>query len=246
MQTDHYEIDARLADTHWWWVARRKIIAHLMDRFAGREQSLRILEVGCSTGSNLPMLRRYGSVQAMEMHGPAADVCRRRHPDIPVRHAAIPADLEESFDIICLFDVLEHIEDDAAAVEWIDRHLVDGGKVFITVPAFPFLWSGHDDRAYHFRRYRSNGLQALLRRTFDVPYATHFNTHLFPGIAAERLARRLFGWSDGESDKEFAGTGLPNRILEAVFAAERMWLPALNLPFGVSLFAYACKKAGSA
>lgn len=245
MQTAHYELDARLADTHWWWVARRKIITHLMDRFAGQERGRRILEVGCSTGSNLPMLQRYGSVQAMEMNGPAVDICRQRHPDIPVRRAAIPAALDDSFDIICLFDVLEHIEDDAAALEWLDGHLVSGGKVFFTVPAFPFLWSGHDVRAHHYRRYRRSGLQELLSRTFDVRYVTHFNTHLFPGIAVERLARRLFALSDGETDKEFAGTGIPNRVLETVFAAERMWLPGLNLPFGVSLFAYA-HKSGSA
>jgi len=245
MQENHYELDARLADTHWWWVARRRIIAHLMDRFVGPGQGRRVLEVGCSTGSNLPLLQRYGTLQAMEMHAPSVALCRRRHPEVPVRHSAIPAALNESFDIICLFDVLEHIEDDAAALDWIHSHLLPGGRVFLSVPAFPFLWSGHDERAQHCRRYRRKGLEDLLTRVFDVQYMTYFNTHLFPGIAAERLVRRLFGEPEGADDKEFGASGVANWLLQAVFAAERFWLPALSLPFGVSLFAYARKAGGS-
>lgn len=240
MDAEHYELDATLAEAHWWWVGRRWIISHLMDKLLDDGNSRTILEVGCSTGSNLAMLERYGAVEAMEMFAPAADHCRQRHPRIPVYNEAIPTRLERQYDVICLFDVLEHIEDDVEAMDWIDRHLAPGGTLFLTVPAFQFLWSRHDELAHHFRRYTRGRLRALLNRRFLVRYATYFNFHLFPLIAAVRLLQRLFGLG-GKRDKAAGGTGLANPVLKSIFAAERMWLPGLSLPFGVSIFAAARK-----
>ena len=243
MDADHYQLDAQLADRHWWWVARRRVLNHLMSRLLSPAEQRRILEVGCSTGSNLPMLQRHGSVQAMEMHEPAAALCRDRHPDIRVYDGGIPDPLRDTFDVICLFDVLEHIEDDAGALEWIDDHLRPGGTVLITVPAYRFLWSRHDELAHHFRRYTRPELEKLLGERFDLAYCSYFNTHLFPVIAGIRLLQRLTGDRGGDSDKAAGGTGPANRILQTVFALERAWMPRLRLPFGVSIFAAAKKAA---
>lgn len=243
MRADQYELDARLAERHWWWVARRMILARLMDRLVGTATGRRVLEVGCSTGSNLPMLRRYGSVRAIEMHRPAVEFCRRHHPDIQVDQAAIPDPLDDRFDIICLFDVLEHILDDRLALDWIDDHLAPGGMVLLTVPAYPFLWSRHDEVAHHHRRYTMKSLIPLVSERFDLRYATHFNTHLFPAIAAVRLIQRLLRLPGGEDDKAAGGAGPLNALLRTVFALERLWLPSIRLPFGVSIFAAAAKRA---
>ena len=245
MQEDHYDLDAALADSHWWWVARRKLIGHLMDRFLAPDPSRRILEVGCSTGSNIPLLQRFGQVDAMELHPPAAAKARSRFPGVRIYEGGIPDPLRDKFDVICLFDVLEHIEDDAGALEWIDDHLEPDGTLLITVPAYRFLWSRHDDLAHHFRRYTKPELADLLQRRFQLSYASYFNTHLFPAIAAVRLLQRLFRIGSGENDKAVGGRGLANRLLEAVFAAERLWLPTVRLPFGVSIIA-AAQKAPSA
>ena len=241
MQEDHYDLDAALADSHWWWVARRKLIGHLMDRLLRPDPSRRILEVGCSTGSNIPLLQRFGQVDAMEMHPRTAALTRRRFPEMRIYDGGIPDPLRDTFDVICLFDVLEHIEDDAGALEWIDDHLAPNGTLLITVPAYRFLWSRHDDLAHHFRRYTRPQLADLLQERFELSYTSYFNTHLFPAIAAIRLLQRLLRLNSGENDKAVGGRGVAHRVLEAVFAAERVWLPALRLPFGVSIIAAARK-----
>jgi len=241
MDAEHYQLDADLAESHWWWVARRKVLRRLLRRFIGRSEKRKILEVGCSTGSNLRMLQDFGTVHAMELHEPAVEYCRMRYPGIRVYDGGIPDPLRDSYDVICLFDVLEHIEDEESALEWIDDHLTPGGVLLVTVPAFEFLWSRHDEMAHHYRRYTKPALDALLRRRFDVAYCSYFNTHLFPAIAVVRLIQRLLHLDGGANDKAIGGRGISNRVLQAVFASERLWLPALKLPFGVSIFAAAHK-----
>jgi SAM-dependent methyltransferase len=243
MHSEHYELDAQLADSHWWWVARRKVLRRLLNRFLGKDSKRKILEVGCSTGSNLRMLQDFGTVHAMEMHEPSVEYCRMRFPGIRVYDGGIPDPLRDSYDVICLFDVLEHIEDEQGALEWIDDHLAPGGVLLLTVPAFDFLWSRHDELAHHFRRYKKADLEALLRERFEVVYTSYFNTHLFPAIALVRLIQRLLHLDSGENDKAVGGTGFSNKVLQAVFASERLWLPVLKLPFGVSIFAAVQKKA---
>ncbi len=245
MDATHYQLDKELAASHWWWVARRKVLRRLLNRFLGKDRKRKILEVGCSTGSNLRMLQDFGIVHAMELHPPAVEFCRMRFPGIRIYDGGIPDPLRDRYDAICLFDVLEHIDDEDGALEWIDDHLAPGGVLLLTVPAFDFLWSRHDELAQHCRRYTRPMLEALLRHRFDVIYASYFNTHLFPAIAAVRLLQRLLHLGGGENDKAAGGNGISNKVLEAVFASERIWLPALRLPFGVSIFAAARKPGAS-
>lgn len=236
VRADQYALDAELAEKHWWWVARRCLLGFWLDRLlgpAGAER--RLLEVGCSTGSNLPLLRRYGVVEGLEMHEPAVALCHARYPDIPVTQGAIPTPLGRRFDVLCLFDVLEHIEDDAGALDWCRAHLADDGRLFLTVPAYQFLWSRHDEVAHHRRRYARDALLPRIERRFTVDYASYFNFHLFPAIAAARLLQRGLCLPGGEEDKR-AGAGALNGLLTAIFASERLWLRAGPLPFGVSLF----------
>lgn len=241
MQSEHCELEAERADTHWWWVARRKVLRRLLGRFLGKNSKRKILDVGCSTGSNLRMLQDFGTVHAMEMDEPAVEYCRMRFPGIRVYDGGIPDPLRDTYDVICLFDVLEFIEDEEGALEWIDDHLAPGGVLLVTVPAFDFLRSRQDELAHHFRRYTKPALEALLRRHFDLAYSSYFNTHLFPAIAAVRLIQRLLRLDGGENDRAVGGRGISNRVLQAAFASERVWLPAFRLPFGVSIFAAAHK-----
>ena len=242
MRPDQYELDAELADRHWWWVARRRILALLLDRLLGPPAPGRaILEVGCSTGSNLRLLQRYGTVEAIEMHEDAVALCRARYPDVPVRQGAVPMPLDRRYDAVCMFDVLEHIDDDGGALDWCAEHLTESGRLFLTVPAFRFLWSRHDEVAHHKRRYTRANLLPRVERRFAVDYVTYFNFHLFPAAAAVRLIQRGLGLPGGEADKRVGG-GAFNRLLTAVFASERLWLRAAPLPVGVSLFVAARRR----
>ena len=95
MRADQYALDAELADRHWWWVARRRVLSYWLDRLLGAgDRARQILEVGCSTGSNLRMLQHYGTVEGLEMREAAVAFCRTHYPDIPVRQGAIPTALD--------------------------------------------------------------------------------------------------------------------------------------------------------
>ena len=240
MEPELYALDAESAEQYWWSVARRKILARIMGHFIPSAGTKRILEAGCGTGANLPMLRRFGTPKGMELNPTAVAVSRNRQPDIPIIQAAIPTPLDEMFDVICLFDVLEHIDDEKGATSWAADHLSPGGWLFLTVPAFPMLWTRHDELAHHKRRYRMATLLPVFEPCFQVIYASHFNTHLFPIIAGVRLLQRHLlqrhlGLGTRHSDARTGGGRIINPLLREIFAAERLWLPRSKLPFGMSI-----------
>ena len=230
---------ARMAaheDSHWWCVARRRILSDGIARRIKPRAGCRILEAGCGTGGNLQMLCRFGRASAFEPEASARTVAAAKS-GVEIREGALPDAVPfapESFEMIAMLDVLEHVEDDAASLAALAQRLVRGGTLLLTVPAFPFLWSRHDELHHHKRRYRRRDLIAAVRAAGLVPtYVSHFNSLLFPVVVARRLAARLLG-DTGTADDEMPGTHL-NRLLGAVFAAERHILPRASLPFGVSL-----------
>ncbi len=148
-----------------------------------------------------------------------------------------------TFDLIAALDVLEHVGSDRAAVQALGARLRPGGLLIATVPAFRFLWSGHDAIHHHRRRYRRVELSALVREAGLEPLVlTYFNMLLFPPIAALRLLARLFGRAGG--DDALPGR-LLNRVLEAVFGLERHVVGRIPLPFGVSLLVIARRPDGA-
>ena len=236
MDPSHYALDENLADWHWWYVGRRHILNHLLYSLVSPDEKRKILEVGCSTGSNLNMLSQFGQVYGMEMNEAALLVAQRKYPRFQLWEGAIPCDVRHHYDMICLFDVLEHIEDDYGAVDWIADHLCGGGRIVLSVPAFRILWSSHDTLAHHKRRYAKEKLLTLLERRFKIDTCCYFNSHLFPAILSARLIQRLFRL-DGRRDKRAGGLPLLNSLLGKILMAETFWLPEHSWPFGVSLFA---------
>jgi SAM-dependent methyltransferase len=153
-------------------------------------------------------------------------------------------DAGERFDLVTAFDVVEHIADDVAALRMFRRVLAPGGRLVLTVPAFPVLWSQHDDYSGHHRRYRRAGLARALHAAggFQVDRITYFNTLLFPPALVARVAERVLRPQREErSDPYLAVPARPvNDLLCRIFAAERGLLRRRDLPFGVSLAA-ACR-----
>ena len=244
---------ARAEEAHWWARGRRAILGSLLERqvealLPGRKGALELLDVGCGTGYLLQLLRTFGNVEGLETSPDARAIARQRLGDSLVLHERpLPGGLPEGkrYDVVTAFDVLEHLEDPLPALRAIHGALQPGGFFLCTVPAFPLLWSAHDELHHHFRRYRAPLLRGQLEQAgFTVRWTSHFNTWLFPGIAAVRLAERLLPGktaAEGSSDLGKPPPAPLNAALEALFASERHLLAHVRLPFGVSLAAVGTK-----
>jgi SAM-dependent methyltransferase len=229
-----YDRMAEIDRDHWWFVARRKIISRLIESHRPRPGPLRILEVGAGTGSNLELLKSFGTVDAVEPDDGARGFAEARSgltlkggylPDVPLDDGA--------YDLIVLLDVLEHIPDDVGALSYLKAKLAPGGKLLLTVPGSPWMWSAHDLAHHHQRRYTTAQLKRVLGDAGFAPrFWTHFNSLLFPLIAVVRLASKLLG--KGGDDDRMPSAPI-NAVLKTIFGAERHWVASLRVPFGVSM-----------
>jgi SAM-dependent methyltransferase len=241
MNPEAYVEMAATESAHWWFRGRRRILDSIIGSMA-LPDAARILEAGSGTGGNLSMLSHHGSVSAFEMDDRARELAAEKASGRFILRAgscphAIPFPGEQ-FDLICMFDVLEHIDEDVATLAALRTHLAVGGRVLVTVPAYPWLWGAHDVFLHHKRRYTSRSLrQALAAGGLAVDRVTYFNMLLLPLAVLARLKDRLI------ARKRSSGTTAPlapvNAALGAIFSSERHLLTALNLPAGVSLLAIA-------
>jgi SAM-dependent methyltransferase len=231
-----YREMAEIEATHWWFRGRRAILARIIEGL-GLPPDSSILELGAGTGGNLAMLSAFGRVRAMEMDAAARAIAAARLPGIDVRGGSLPSEIPfagEKFDLVCLFDVLEHVDRDIDALLAIRELLTDGGCLLITVPAYQWLWTGHDDLLQHKRRYTAAMLRERVRASgYQEVRMTYFNSLLFP---ASLLARFVDRWRKSESPIGVKVPAAPiNGLLARIFGCERLLLPRLRLPFGVSL-----------
>jgi SAM-dependent methyltransferase len=234
-----YEHMAEMDQRHWWYRARRRVIAELIKRKAPVPAGARLLEIGCGTGHNLAMLGEFGEVDGLELDDQARGIAEQR-----LGRAVMSAPLpemsgvpERQYDLIGAFDVIEHIDDDAAAIASIAARLKPGGKLVMTVPAHQWMWTAHDVVNHHKRRYSRARLKALVEKSpMRLSAIGYFNSLLFPLAVTERMVSKARG-------KDNADLSLPspmvNSALERAFAAERHLIGRVPLPPGLSLFAVA-------
>ena len=234
-----YQHMTDLDQKHWWYLGRRQVLARLIERYARPPADGAILEVGCGTGHNLAMLRGFAEVDAVELDESVRAIAEGRlgRKVMSDRLPELKGVTDKSYDLICAFDVIEHINDDTAAMTAIARKLRPGGKLAITVPAHPWMWSVHDTINHHKRRYSKRSLRALVEESpLKLEAIGYLNSLLFPLAVAQRMASKLAG-------KEDSRLGIPpapvNRLLTAIFAAERHAIGRVPLPIGLSLFAIA-------
>ena len=158
---------------------------------AGSSPERSILDVGCGTGSMLPLLGRFGAAQGVDTEPKAIELCHERGLTAARLYdgSRLPFD-DAEFDVACAFDVIEHIPDDVAALRDMARVVRPGGRLVLTVPAFPFLWGPQDEISHHERRYTRATLRAAVAAAgADLRHMSFFNTLLFPPIAAVRVLR---------------------------------------------------------
>lgn len=237
MQAEIYKNMADVQQEHWWFVARRQILKAVIGTLALPHRP-RILEIGCGPGGNLSMLAAFGELSAME-YDESARALAQRLGVCAVARGGLPEPVpfpDGHFDLICLLDVLEHIDDDTDALLRISRLLKPSGKLLVTVPAYNWLWSDHDVVHHHRRRYTATSLKKrALGVGLEVGRVGYFNTVLFPLIALARMAQKLADRTSG-SDSTLPSPWL-NRLLRRLFGWEGRVVPQTLFPFGTSVMA---------
>jgi SAM-dependent methyltransferase len=227
----------RIEREHWWFRVRSKILTDQLHLLLKGIRPMQILNVGAATGASTEMLQSFGEVSSLEYDQPSVDYCRDvlKLDVIQGSITALPY-ADASFDLVCAFDVVEHVEDDRLAVSELIRVCKPGGHVFVTVPAYMSLWSDHDVVNNHYRRYQQTELLALFS-SGSLLRSTYFNTLLFPMIWLARRIGNIFKRKDAapKPDNEWMQHPLTDRLFGAVFTLERPLLRHMNLPFGVSL-----------
>lgn len=254
----HHGEQPRFADLytaeqqHFWFRHRRRVLGELFAQLvAGLPAGYQVLEVGCGNGSILEILERVcvgGQVTGSELFPEGLTFARQR-----VRCPLVAADIYDlpwsrHFDIIGMFDVLEHLPDDARALRCLAASLKSSGQLVLTVPAHLSLWSYADVASGHYRRYSTGSLRQVLEGAgFEVQYVTEFMAPLFPlmklGRAVAALRNRLRKQPRDETalaTAEFKVNPIVNAILSWALGAERPILRRRGtLPIGTSVLAVA-------
>jgi SAM-dependent methyltransferase len=243
MEAELLDEYARAAEDHWWFAARRRILASIVEPLLAGGAPRLMLDAGTGSGGMGPLLDRYGTLVGVDASRHLLGLARPRIARLAAASLAALPFCDDAFDALFACDVIEHVADERAALGELRRVARPGGRLVVTVPAFPFLWGEHDEINHHFRRYTRASLGAVLAATgWQVRRLSYFNTLLFPPIAAVRLAtgnrRRA---EPPRSDLGWQVPRVVNAALEALFASERHLMRHVDLPFGVSLLAVAVR-----
>lgn len=235
MDPDTYRAMAAHEDRHWWFVGRRAIVRSLLRRM-DLAPSARILEAGCGTGGNLYMLGEHGEVIGFDPNELARGFAEQKGDRFRIEVGQLPhrpEDIGGDFDLVVALDVLEHIDDDRAALGTLLELARPGALALITVPAVKRLWGAHDFRLGHVRRYDRRDLEALVDPSVaEIVFVGHFNAFLLPMAALFRLLENFVKRDLGNQERMPPGPF--NSILARIFSVERHVVHR-GLPIGLSL-----------
>ena len=245
---------ARIEDQHFWFRARNRLIFKLTRKISSTlPPGYRVLEVGCGTGNVLRMLCEAcpdGKVVGLELWFDGLRHAQSRSAGFLVQGDVRDYPFGKPFDLVGLFDVLEHVEEDRETLASLWKALAPGGRLLLTVPAHQFLWSYFDEAAHHCRRYSAQDIrQKLTDAGFQVEFLSQFMTCIFPIVWIFRKMNGLRKQAESDSarsrtSEEFRFVPIVNPILTALLTLEAGWLArGHHVPIGTSLVVIARRPA---
>jgi len=247
MNNVEYQKLYELETTYWWHVGRRYILETLIKKYAApqQENQTRILDVGCGTGENLRFLGEFGEVKGIDNSPEAIRFSRKRGFErVQLGRAEELPFPASTFDLITMLDLLEHLKDDSQALKEAYRVLKAGGSLLVTVPAWPSLWSEHDEALHHKRRYSKRDFTSRITEAgFVIKKLSFAITTLFPLIYTWRLFQKIFVKNKIPKTSYIILPQWLNSTFIKLLQLEAAALNHVNLPFGVSLVCVAQKKS---
>jgi ubiquinone/menaquinone biosynthesis C-methylase UbiE len=247
MNSEEYTKLEQLDGTHWFYVGKRRIVRHWIDRFLKLEPSDLLVDAGMGTGTWLVEMSSQCRVLGIDDYQESLDIAIPRIEKVngtvlksKLDHVDLPDGIAR---VVTMMDVIEHLDDDAAAVREMTRITAPGGLIVITVPALMSLWSDWDVILHHRRRYGIRQFEALFDTDqLEILHCAYFNSLVLPLVWAVRFWRRLVPVRSGGQRAEERIPPWPlNAILRTimVWPACRKWF---RPPFGVSLIAVLRRK----
>jgi len=240
MQEHAYEAMQNLQEHHWWWRGMRHLYRAALVRYVPDRPARRVIDVGCGFGANLSLLSTWGDVVGVDVEFEALQAIQHR-PTLGLVQAqadALPF-RAESFDVIALLGVIEHLDHDDQLLCETYRIARPGAIQILLTSAFMFLWSHHDEANNHRRRYRAKQIHALQKSAGWHVIATRYvNTAIFPAVFLVRLIQRRMRLPDNAAYDMGPNLGPLSRILEWLLKMEA-WIVTrtrITLPFGVDIF----------
>jgi SAM-dependent methyltransferase len=235
-----YELQThRAEDRHWWYRGRREVLERVLAELPLPAQT-RILDAGCGSGRNMVELARRGTVTGVELSATSACLARGREAGRVIEGSVTEMSFEtDSFDLAVCLDVIEHLEDDLGALRELRRVVAPGGSLLVTVPAYQWLWSGHDVINHHKRRYTRSSLLAVAERAgWERWRTTYFNSFLLPVAILLRVLDRLIPRTTESSLDLWIPPQPMNWLLEQPLRFEAGLLgKGKRIPAGLSLLA---------
>lgn len=252
--TDKPDFKALFAaeENHFWFRYRNKILGDNVFNLLKEHNNPRILELGCGNGNVISEIQKRlpsATLIGSELHEEGLVNARCR-----LNCELVQADIYnlpnwKPFDLIGIFDVLEHLPDDVKALQEIRQSLKPGGKLILTVPASMKLWSYVDEVAGHFKRYSCSTLkEALLKAGFRIVKNDPFMMPLFPAMWLVRnltQVKKKLGLTGNKNprdlaNEEFKVSPFMNFTMGAILGFEGKLLNmGLRMPFGTSILAIA-------
>lgn len=235
-----YELQTHeVEEDHWWYRGRRRVLGRVLEQL-DLPVGARILDAGCGSGRNMLELVRYGEVTGIELSEASVAAARRRNLGEVLEGSvdALPFG-DDHFDLVVSLDVLEHLDDDRSALREMRRVTRPGGQLLVTVPAYQWLWSSHDDVNHHRRRYtRATLLAAASDAGWHATRTTHFNSLLLPAALGLRVVERTRRQNGPpHSDLQRTPTWLNRTLQQPLNAEARVIGRGARIPAGLSLLA---------
>ncbi len=235
-----YELQTHQAEDRHWWYRGRRTVLDVVVAGLGSSEPARILDAGCGSGRNMVELARHGSVTGIELSETSVALARDRGAGEVVAGSILEMPFaEDSFDLAVSLDVIEHLEDDLAALRELRRVVAPGGSLLVTVPAYQWLWSGHDEINHHHRRYTRRSLQRVAEQAgWRQTRTTYFNSLLLPVAIVLRVLDKVNTKTTESSLDLWVPPEPLNWVLERPLALEAALIKrGGRIPAGLSLLA---------
>lgn len=245
MDKDEMKRMQKFERTYWWHIGKRKYVKNFLTQYL-EKKNYKIFEIGCGVGEITSVLEKHGTVYANDLSKVALEYCKNKGIKNIIHGDINKLDLEKysgEFDLVIALDVLEHIQEDTKTIERAHKLLKPNGLFLTNVPAYKFLWSGHDEALRHKRRYTSYEIKKKLEnQNFNIVKQSYFVFFVFTIIVVFKFLSNFIGKTAYPKSSYVI---LPNRInslMVKLLELEIKLIKCVNLPFGTTITTIAKKK----